>query len=308
MRTTLRSAAHQFFALVILALPLAAAAQTMHPEQVGLSSQRLERIDALVERYIDSGDISGAVTLVARNGRIAHLKAQGAMDLESKRPMRTDAMFRIASMSKPVAGVAIMMLIEEGKIRLNDPVSRFLPGFENLEVAVIKGPAAPQGFGFGGPPPDYYTVPAERAITIRDLLTHTSGLMSGRVGSAVANPYFESRHEVGLAWVERLGQVPLEFQPGSRWSYSAVGGFDLLSRIVEIASGKNFNEFVQQRIFGPLGVEDATFWPTPEQRARLVTSYRRGDDGLFAVDNPDSMSGAKYFSGAGGLRPTPSSA
>ena len=288
--------------ILILALPLTAAAQTVRPEQVGLSSERLHRIDELIERYIEAGEISGAVTLVARNGRIAHLSAQGVMDLTSKKPMQTDTLFRIASMSKPVAGVAILMLIEEGKIRLTDPVAKFLPGYDDLEVAVIKGEQAPGGFG--APPPDYYTVPAERPITVLDLLTHTSGLMSGRVSSSIAQPDFDSRHEKGLHWVDGLGAVPLEFQPGSRWSYSAVGGFDVLSRIVEVVSGQTFQAFLNERIFGPLGMRDTTFWPSAAQRARLVTSYSRGNDGLEQRANPDSMPGEIYFSGAGGLMTT----
>jgi len=273
----------------------------VRPEQVGLSTERLERINTLIQRYIDDDEISGAVTLVARNGRIAHLAAHGVMDIEAGRPMRSDALFRIASMSKPVAAVAILMLAEEGKLRITDPVSRFLPGYAGLEVAVTTGQEAA---GFGGPPPEHYTIPPADEITIFDLLTHTSGLMSGRVGNALSTDDRDRRHEIGLRWIEGLDDVPLDFEPGSRWSYSALGGFDVLSRIVEIASGQTFDDFLSERVFEPLGMSQTTFWPTTAQRELLVTSYINTNEGLELREDPDSMSGAVYFSGAGGLMTT----
>ncbi len=290
---------------IAAALPLTLSAQVVQPESVGLSSERLQRIDDLVDRFIDSGQITGAVTLVARHGQIAHLEAQGVMDTESNRPVTPDTMFRVASMSKPVAGVAIMMLVEEGKIRLNDPVSRFLPSFENQEVA-IQQPAGGRGAPAGGrgAPPNFYTVPAEREITISDVLTHTSGVMSGSMSNSVGNQWSSQRHEAGLAWVDPLGAAPLEFQPGSRWSYSALAGFDVLSRVVEIASGQSFDQFLESRIFEPLGIQDMTFWPTDEQRQRLVSSYNYAGGELQERSNPDSMSGERYFSGAGGIMTT----
>jgi CubicO group peptidase (beta-lactamase class C family) len=293
--------------LALVVFPLSAIAQTtVQPERVGLSSQRLERIHDLVQEYMDSGQITGAVTLVARRGQIAHLEAQGVMDEDSGRPMSTETMFRIASMSKPLAGVAVMMLVEEGKIRLNDPISRFLPSFEDQQVAIAQPAGGRGGAGAGGrgAAPQFYTVPVERAITITDVLTHTSGVMSGQMSNSVGGQLSSQRHEAGLAWVDELGSAPLEFQPGSRWSYSALAGFDVLSRIVEIASGQSFDLFLESRIFEPLGIEDMTFWPSDEQRARLVSSYNFSDGELQARNNPDSMSGEKYFSGAGGIMTT----
>ena len=295
----------------LLAAPLLAA-ETVQPQSVGLSSERLQRIHELVQRQIDAGGIAGAVTLVARNGQVAFLDAQGVMDLTSKQPMQTDSMFRIASMSKPVAAFAILMLAEEGKVRLTDPVSKFIPSYANLEVGVQKSPplgtAAPPrpapSPGPGGPPPDFYKVPAAREITVLDLLTHTSGLMSGPMGNAAGQAAFGKRHDIGLRWVEELGSSPLEFQPGTRWAYSAVAGFDVLSRIVEIASGQSFDRFLAGRIFAPLGMQDITFWPTAAQRARLATVYQRREGLLQPSANADSMSGDKYFSGAGGLMTT----
>src|SRR6266487_2052091 len=167
--------------VIAAALSLTAGISSVNrPEEVGLSSERLQRINEVAQRYIDSGQITGAVTVVARRGKVAHFEAQGLMDVESKTPMRRDAIFRMASMSKPVTGVAILMLMEEGKLRLTDPVSRFIPEFKNPKVAVLKSPgaAAPApaaGRGEPPPPPEIYTVPAERELTIRDLMTHTNG-------------------------------------------------------------------------------------------------------------------------------------
>jgi CubicO group peptidase (beta-lactamase class C family) len=305
------------FASLLLGALLAAVpglvlrAETATPQSVGLSSERLQRVHELVERTIAAGEISGAVTLVARNGQVAYLEAQGVMDLATKKPMQPDSMFRLASMSKPVAAVAILMLAEEGKVRLTDPVSRFIPAYANLEVGIAKpaapgpgGPPAAAPAGPGGPPPAFYTVPAARQITVLDLLTHTSGLMSGPMGNSAGNAAFNKRHELGLKWTEQLDKSPLEFQPGARWSYSAVAGFDALAHIVEIASGQEYEAFLKQRLFGPLGMRDVTFWPSTEQRSRLATVYQRRDGKLVAANDPDSMSGEKYHGGGGGLMAT----
>jgi CubicO group peptidase (beta-lactamase class C family) len=293
------------FVLTML-LPLAVLAQTARPEAVGMSTERLQRVNELVDRYIAAGDITGAVTLVARSGRIIHLQAQGVMDASSRKPMQRDTIFRIASMSKPVAGTAILMLVEEGKVRLTDPVWKFIPSFKDVKVAVPK-PAPPPPVGGPPPPPaapETYTVPAAREVTILDLLTHTSGLMSGPVGNAAGAQISANRRVEGLKYTEALGTTPLEFQPGTRWAYSAVAGFDVLSHIVEIVSGKTFDAFINERIFRPVGAKEIFFWPGTAQRERLVTSYIKGPNGLTPRDNPDSMSSDKYFSGAGGLMAT----
>jgi CubicO group peptidase (beta-lactamase class C family) len=308
---SLRKATAVLLGVWLAAVPaLALHAETATPQSVGLSTERLKRVHELVERTIAAGEIAGAVTLVARNGQVAYLEAQGVMDLQSKRPMQPDSMFRIASMSKPVAAVAILMLAEEGKVRLNDPVSRFIPSYANLEVGVAKpaapgpGGPAPAAQGPGGAPPEYYKVPATRQITVLDLLTHTSGLMSGPMGNSAGNAAFNKRHDLGLKWTEELGTTPLEFQPGTRWAYSAVAGFDALAHIVEIASAQEYSAFLAQRLFGPLGMPDVTFWPSAEQRTRLATVYNRRDGALVPSDNPDSMSGQKYHGGGGGIMTT----
>ena len=284
---------------------------TAKPEEVGLSAERLARIHEAVQRHIDAGSLSGAVTLVARHGKIAHLEAHGLMDIESKRPMPRDGVFRLASMSKPITAVAVMMMVEEGKVRLNDPVSRFIPEFKSMKVAVAKpnargGGAAPAGpggpGGRGGPPPEVDLVSATREITIRDLLTHGSGLMSGGLGNATAEPAATRGPNDTLAtYIPKLGAVALDFQPGTLWRYSGLAGFDVLSRVVEIASGKPYDQFLRERLFDPLGMKDTGFALTPVIQPRLVTLYRRGQNGLERLPDQSGLSSATYFSGAGGL-------
>ena len=171
---------------LLVGLPLLAASmQEAKPEEVGLSRERLLRIHEVIQRHMDAHEISGAVTLVARKGRIVHLEAHGLMDVESQKPMAKDAIFRIWSMSKVVGGTAILMLMEEGKVRLNDPVSKFIPEFKGMKVAVVpearRGPVAPADLAAAI---EFYTMPATREITIQDLLTHVSGLGSGPASSS----------------------------------------------------------------------------------------------------------------------------
>jgi len=292
--------------VVALMWPLAAATPTSKPEEVGFSSERLHRITDLVQRHIAAGDFSGAVTLVARNGRIAQLEAQGLMDIESRKPMQKDAIFQIMSMTKPVVGTSIMMMVEEGKVRLTDPVSKFIPEFKDLKVAVAmaSGPGAPAAGRGAAAEARYYTVPAEREITIRDLLTHTSGLVSGGLSGTEARKVAVKGKESLADVIPRLGGVPLDFQPGSRWSYSAQAGFDTLARIVEVTSGMPFGQFAKTRIFDPLGMKDTFFYPL-DGNARLVTRYTRGQSGkLERVSGFANFQNGVYFSGGGGLATT----
>ena len=294
-----------------LSLQGAGLVTTARPEDVGLSSERLDRIHDAVQRHIDAGSISGAVTLVARHGRIAHLEAHGLLDIESKRAMPKDGVFRLASMSKPITAVAVMMMVEEGKVRLSDPVSRFIPEFKSMKVAVAKpnargGGAAPASSGGpggrGGPPPEVDLISATREITIRDLLTHGSGLMSNGLGNATAGAAATRGPDDTLAtYIPKLGAVALDFQPGTLWRYSGLAGFDVLSRVVEIASGKPYDQFLRERLFDPLGMKDTGFALTPAIQPRLVTLYRRGQNGLERVPDQSGLSSATYFSGAGGL-------
>ena len=295
-------------ALCALTLTLTAAVPSGKPEDVGLSSERLARINDVVQRYIGAKEIAGAVTVAARRGKIAHFEAQGMTDLESKAPMRKDGIFRIASMTKPVTGVAILMLVEEGKVRLTDPVSRFIPEFKDTTVAVVKsGPEgsapAPSGRGRGAPPQEITLVPASRPITVRDLLTHTAGLGSGGAGSRETNRV-APRNPAGnlAAHVPKLGAAPLDFQPGTEWRYSGLEGIDTLGRIVEIASGLTFDQFLRQRIFEPLGMKDTTFVPTDDRQPRVVSLYGRSPEGMLTrQETPGWLATKTYFSGGAGL-------
>ena len=293
-------------AVTLLTLPLGAHSVPVgKADDVGLSAERLKRINHLVQRYIDAREISGAVTVVARRGRIAHFEAQGQMDVEAKTPMRKAAVFRIASMTKPVTAVAILMLIEEGSLRLSDPVSRFIPEFKNTQVAMartVAGPAPP--IPPGAPPrtPETYLVPATRDVTVRDLLTHTSGLQTGGIGTRESVRIAPRNTADTLAvHIPKLGSAPLDFQPGTMWRYSALAGIDTLGRIVEVAAGQTFDRFLQDRIFGPLGMKDTMFVPTADRLARAVTLYERTPEGLRREDTPAWLSTKTLFSGGGGL-------
>jgi CubicO group peptidase (beta-lactamase class C family) len=291
----------------LLVLRVAAETTLSKPEDVGLSSERLARITEMMKRHIAAGEISGGVTIVARHGKIAHFEATGVTDVETKKPMTKDAVFRIASMTKPVTGTAIMMMMEEGRLRITDPVSKYIPSFKELKVAV----AEPGGRGAAAAGADeptrlkYYRVPAEREVTIRDLLTHVSGLVSGNMSNdSVRAPEIQRKPADTLAdYIPRLGKSALEFQPGSRWSYSPGAGFDTLGRIVEITSGMTFDQFLRQRVFDPLGMKDVSFNATDSLQARLVTPYTLDPKGKMAKNTgPNTaMQGRVYFSGAGGL-------
>src|SRR5262245_2194311 len=270
------------------------------PEEVGLSTERLKRIGEAVQRHIDAKNVAGAVTLVARRGRIAHFEARGQMDVESKKPMPKDGLFRLASMSKPITGVAIMMLVEEGKIRLNDPVSRFIPEFKALDKVAVAKPGAPAPAQ--GAEAAFDVVAAARPITIADLLKHGSGLVSGGLGASAATRIAPRTPTDTLAtYIPKLAAVPLDFQPGTLWRYSGQAGFDVLGRIIEVVSGQTFDVFLKQRLFDPLGMKDTGFFPAPGKESRLVTIYQLTPQGLRPGNQAVSN---VYFSGAGGLMST----
>ena len=267
------------------------------PQEVGLSAKRLTRINGMVQRAIDAESISGAVTLVARKGKIAHFEARGVMDIESGTAMRTDTIFPIASMTKPVTGVAILMLVEEGTVRLSDPVSRFIPELADPQMAVWQGDSSRRARGADTPEP--YTIPASREITIRDLMTHTSGLGSGGAGTrATQRVAPRNRTDTLATYVTDLGDAPLDFHPGTHWAYSGLAGIDTLGRVVEMVSGLTFDEFLRQRIFEPLGMEDTAFVPAAASRDRIVTLYGRTADGLERREVPGWVNTTTLFSGA----------
>jgi CubicO group peptidase (beta-lactamase class C family) len=247
---------------------------------------------------------------VARRGKIAHFEAQGVMDVDTKKPMAKDNLFRLASMSKPITGVAVMMLVEEGKVRLTDPVSRFIPEFANLNKVAMPRPGAQSAPGApaqgrqGGaaPAPAYDVVSANRQITVADLLKHGSGLVSGGLGAADAARLAPRTPTDTLAtYIPKLANVPLDFQPGTLWRYSGQAGFDVLCRIVEVASGQTYDKFLQERLLGPLNMPDTGFFAPANKAARVVTMSESTPNGLRTVARTDST---VYFSGAGGMMST----
>lgn len=284
------------FAALVLATAAGAASLTRagKPEEVGLSGERLRRIRTTLQRYVDRGEIAGAVSLVARKGRIAHLEAQGVMDLASKKPMREDTIFRIASMTKPIASVALMMLYEEGHFQLNDPVHKWVPEYRDMKVAT---PNVPLGMKL---------IPADRPITIRHILTHTAGLANTYAG--ITQPLYEkfSRERkpedtVGDV-MKRLARLPLNFQPGESWEYGPAT--DLVGYLVELMSGMPLDQYLARKIFEPLGMKDTHFFQPEANLPRMATIYApQQGGGLQALPAPPSGA-RKYFSGAGGLSST----
>ena len=268
------------------------------PEEVGMSSERLDRINTVMQRHIDAGDIQGAVTAVARRGKLVHFETHGLMDVDNNRPMESDAIHIMMSSTKPLLGVATMMMLEEGLIRPEDPVSKYLPEFADMQVAVLREPADGNISPYRVDPrniPPHRLVPADREITIHDLLTHTSGLASGGLGSAVQERRQRDPDATLESEMPRYASYALDFQPGSRWAYSPGVGLDVVARIVEIVSGQRFDEFLQDRIFDPLDMKSCYFNVPPEyQSKRVVIAYR--DMSRF-FDRPPT----KYFSASGGL-------
>jgi CubicO group peptidase (beta-lactamase class C family) len=280
------------------------------PRALGLSPERLARVGGVMRQYVAEGRIAGAVTLVARNGRIVQLEAFGDADREAKRPMRTDTIFRIASMSKAVTSIATMMLVEEGRIALGDPVSKFIPSFKKTTVAV----APPSGAMPGTP---VSVVPAKREITIRDLLTHTAGISYGDGPIAplyqaanVYGWYFADKAEPIAAAIDRLSALPFEAQPGEKYVY----GFstDVLGVVVEKVSGQGLDAFFRDLIFKPLGMADTSFFLAPEKRERLAAVYKPGGDGRVERASDAGMDGQgayvegprQCFAGGAGLLST----
>ena len=294
--------------VILNACALAQDLSISKPESLGLSSERLERIATAVQSDIDQKRIAGAVTLVIRHGHVAWFKSQGMMDREANKSMRPDAMFRICSMTKPITSVAVMMLYEEGRFLLDDPISNYLPEFKNPKV-LVKPPS--------GEP---YSIPATREITIRDLLRHTSGLtydwnhdlgpmyQSAGVASGLM-PYDGTIADN----TKKLARVPLLFNPGERFEYGL--SVDVLGRLVEVLSGKPLDEFFRTRIFEPLGMKDTYFFPPDNKLDRVATAYTYYPDkglnrfpdtpireGTFSYSADYVTSGPKkLFSGGAGL-------
>jgi CubicO group peptidase (beta-lactamase class C family) len=296
------------WAFVLLGLALATQAQSLRPaspDSVGLSAERLERLSDALQAYVDDGQLAGSVTLVARRGRVAYFEAFGNRDREANAPMRTDAVFRIASQSKAIVSVAAMTLVEEGKLLLTDPVGKYLPEFMETKVAVARD---------GG---GYDVVKAARPITVRDLLTHTSGFgygagVGGELWSAAGQTgyYFADKDETIRDSVRRIATLPAHAQPGTQWIYGY--NTDILGALVEVVAGKPLDQVLRERIFEPLGMRDTEFYLSPGKNDRLAVVYSMNDGKLERAPTPGNSVGQghyvdgprKNFSGGAGLLST----
>jgi len=263
---------------------------TAKPERVGMSAERLEKITALNRRYVEEGKLAGAVTLIARDGKVVYFDAQGVANLETGAPMQPDTLFRIYSMSKPITAVAAMMLYEEGGFQLRDPVSKFLPELKDLQVLQEDG-----------------SLVAADAITMQQLLTHTAGFSYGFLpADPVDTLYRETRlmeSENLDAFVRSLAKLPLRFEPGSRWHYSVA--VDVTGAVIERISGKPFDAFLRERLFEPLGMHD-TFFDVPEDKlSRFGTNHRwnpeTGKLEVLPAPGYPLYRNTTFFSGGGGL-------
>ena len=270
------------------------------PESVGFSSDRLAWIDSVVNGYIGRDCFPGAVAFIARHGNIVYYKSFGMRDPETKDPMEKDEIFRIASMTKALASVATMMLYEEGYFLLDDPISKFIPEFKNPQVLVKLNPDL-----------TYVSRPASKEITIRHLLTHTSGIGYPFIDSEVSALYKKNNIPDGFLITDNvlkvaiptLGRMPLLHDPGEKYTYGL--NCDVLGYLVEVITGKTFDEFLQERLFGPLGMDDACFYLPDEKAGRLVPVYANTNEGLKHSDDERyeyPVKGPKsYFSGGAGV-------
>jgi len=279
----------------VLILSVAARADELpqtRPEEVGISPAKLARAESVVQELLDKREFAGAVTVVACKGKVVEWKAAGLMDIDKSRPMQTDAIFRIYSMTKPITTVAAMMLWEEGKFQLDDPVSKYIPEFKELRV--YKGPGDE-------------TEPARREITIRDLMRHTSGLTYGAFGNTHVDQLYKKNRLLDKSmplseFITRLTAIPLQYQPGTRFHYSV--STDVLGRLVEVVSGKPLDVYFAERIFKPLDMVDSGFYVPATKVERFTTNYGPAEKGLKVIDDPTKsgyLKNPKFFSGGGGL-------
>ena len=296
-------------ALLVALVPSSLLAQGLTravPEAVGMSSERLERLTEALQGYVDDGQLAGAVAIVVRRGRIAYLEAVGQRDVASAAPMDADAIFRIASQTKALASTGVMLLQEEGRLLITDPVGDYLPAFKDTMVAEPNED--------GG----YDVVPPRRPITIRDLLTHTAGISYGSGPAAdkwqeagITGWYFADRDETVGDVMARLAELPLDAHPGEAWIYGY--NTDILGAMIEKISGQTLGAFLGERLLGPLGMDDTHFFLPADKVHRLATVYSSTDDGgIERAPDPGHMVGQgayvhgprKSFSGGAGLLST----
>ncbi|MEN9685468.1 MAG: hypothetical protein RLZZ28_1254 [Bacteroidota bacterium] len=287
-----------------------ALANSSTPEKNGFSSEGLKRIDQLIQKYIDSNWIAGAIALVAKDGNIVYHKALGFDDREKNKPLQKDAIWRIASQTKAITSVGVMMLYESGKILLDEPISKYIPEFRK-PVVLDK---------FNKADSSYSTVPAKREITIRDLLTHTSGIGYAQIGSETMNSIYAKAGVVGgiglkgglLADnIKKLGKLPLVHQPGEKFTYGL--NTDVLGYLIETVSGLSLDQYFRKNIFDPIGMNDTYFYIPREKQQRLAMLHS-DDAGKHAVNTPETinvngmfyrdypnLSDGSFYSGGGGL-------
>jgi CubicO group peptidase (beta-lactamase class C family) len=262
--------------VVLLAVSKAIAGELPwgQPKDLGFSSERLTYIDQFYDEKVKSGELAGIVTLIARHGKIVHFSAIGYADVVSKQKMETDTIFRLYSMTKPIASVALMMLYQEGRFQMSDPVSKYIPEFADLRVLRTPDAAIDD------------TVPLDRPPNIEDLMRHTGGFMHGGKQNAVDRAYLQADVfgvDVSLAqMVSRLSKIPLAYQPGTKFAYSV--GPDIQARLVEILSGLPFDEFLAKRLFAPLGMKDTGFWLDANKARRLASVSWEKDGKLTPLD------------------------
>ena len=288
-----------FTASLLAAAPalLAQALPNARPEDVGFSAQRIDRVGQWLEAEVAARRIPGAVVMVVRNGRVAYAKTVGQQDPAMQRPMARDSIFRIYSMTKPIVSVAAMMMVEEGKLLLEAPVSRYIPSYANLRVGVERTDASGAR--------SLELVPMRRQMTVQDLLRHTSGLTYGFFGdSLVKKAYLDASvggEDLDTAqFAEKLATLPLHYQPGSTWDYSY--STDILGRVLEVASGQSLGSLLRTRLFEPLGMKDTSFYvPEPARQARIAEPL--ADDRSFGAGASfnDPRVVRKFESGGGGL-------
>jgi CubicO group peptidase (beta-lactamase class C family) len=281
------------------------------PSAAGFSEERIKRIDQNLQKWVDDKQMNGCVGFISKNGKIVYHKAFGFDNLEQKTPMRTDHIFRLASQTKAITSVAIMMLYEEGKLTLNDPVSKFIPEF--------RKPTVIEKFDLADT--TWTSIPAKREITIKDLLTHTAGIGYAQIGSKEANAMYHKYGVIGGIAVPgyklsdvipKLGKLPLFHQPGEKFTYGL--NTDVLGYVVEVVSGMSFDQFLRTKLFEPLGMNDTYFYLPVEKRSRLVSLYQVDSTGLHMmppvikivepIDRDYPNSSGSYFSGGAGLSST----
>lgn len=283
-----------------LAIPLLAAAQplpTATPEQVGLSTPRLQMLTDVLKADVAAGKIPGAVLLVARQGKVAWFEPVGKLDPASGAPMQRDGIFRIYSMSKPITTVAAMMLVEDGRLKLDDPVAAYLPEFATMTVGVERPGADGKAV--------LDTVPARRPITVQDLMRHTSGLTYGFFGPGLVKQAYNAANlgagDPTLAeFSQRLAKLPLAYQPGTTWEYSQ--STDILGRVIEVASGQSLYQFEKTRLLDPLGMKDTSYYVSePARQPRIAEPLPSDRSFGVGADFNDPRVVRKYESGGGGL-------